>query len=679
VEDEVYSFGPFRVFVSRRELWKDGRAVAVGPRALEVLVVLLRRAGGLVTKADLLADVWSGVPVADNAISAQIAALRRVLGEPAGGGRYIQTVTGRGYRFVGVLEGPDEAAPEAVRPPARGIRAPLAVAAGAMIALLAGWVAYRTVAGRHWELEGMRTLAMPVSTAFDPALSPKGGWIAFTGEDSPGGPSHIYLRGLGAGGDVLPLTQGARSDSAPAWSPSGDRIAFVRHSPGAPCGIVVKEVPAGRESAVGRCVLDESTPLAWSPSGSAIYFVDRLTPTAPLRVMRLDLVDGRAAAVTSPDPRLVGDDLPTPSPDGRRLAFLRLDAGRWQAWVQTLSTGALAPVGPAARSFNGLGWSRDGRTVFLSVQLGGSAALLAASPGERRARAITLSAVEFGRMSVGPGDTLALETTQKRWRIVSGAAAADPVEGRAEDIDISANGVAAVIAHRAGDSGIYVEGRNGETRRLPNLAATSIFGARWSPDGNRLLFLADTARGSGIFEIGLDGAPPTLKVPISLNLVDPPAWSADGRSVTYPLFDGSRWRLWRASLDGPPNTRPVSDFGWCGVRRMGDALYAVRTDVAGIWKLDPTPMLIAPGYPKNQCYIWTVGGGRFAYPDPSGVGPRTVVTGSIAGGALSATPTHGVPLDIEGSSIALDPKTGKLVVLELADQRDIAIVSLRRR
>ena len=317
----------------------------------------------------------------------------------------------------------------------------------------------------------------------------------------------------------------------------------------------------------------------------------------------------------------------------------------------------------------GLGWERH------AFQF----ALAAASPGERRARAITLSAVEFGRMSVGPGDTLALETTQKRWRIVSGAAAADPVEGRAEDIDISANGVAAVIAHRAGDSGIYVADPKGVTRRLPNLAATSIFGARWSPDGSRLLFLADTARGSGIFEIGLDGAPPTLKVPISLNLVDPPAWSADGRSVTYPLFDGSRWRLWRASLNGPPNARPVSDFGWCGVRRMGADLYAVRTDVAGIWKLDPTPMLIAAGYPKNQCYIWAVGAGRFAYPDRSGAAPRTVVTGSIAGGALSATPTHGVPLDIEGSSIALDPKTGKLVVLELADQRDIAIVSLRRR
>jgi Tol biopolymer transport system component len=525
----------------------------------------------------------------------------------------------------------------------------------------------------------MRTLATPGFGAFDPALSPKGGWIAFAGEDSPDGPSHIYLRGLGPGGDALPLTQGARSDSAPAWSPAGDRIAFVRHNAGGPCGIVVKEVPAGREAAVGGCTLDDSTPLAWSPSGSAIYYVDRSTPTAPLRVMRLDLVDGRSAAVTSPDPRLVGDDLPTPSPDGRRLAFVRLDAGLWRAWVQTLSTGALAPVGPAARSFNGLGWSNDGRTVFLSVQLGGSAALLAGTPGERRARAISLSAVEFGRMSVGPGDTLALETTQKRWRIVSGGVAADPAEGRAEDIDISASGVAAVIAHRAGDSGIYLVERSGETRRLPNLAATSIFGARWSPDGGRLLFLADTTRGSGIFEIGLDGAPPVLKVPISLNLVDPPAWSADGRSVTYPVFDGSRWRLWRASLEGPPNAGPVSDFGWCGVRRMGADLYAVRSDVPGIWKLDPTPKRIAPGPAMNQCYIWTVGGGRFAYPDRSAAAARAVVTGSIAGGALAATPTHGVPLDIEGSSIALDPITGKLVLLELADQRDIAIVSLKRR
>jgi non-specific serine/threonine protein kinase len=89
-----YSFGHFDLQPGERRLLASGTPVAVTPRAFDLLVALLERHGHLVAKEDLLAQVWPGVIVEENALQAQISALRKVLGPDA-----IATVPGAGYRF----------------------------------------------------------------------------------------------------------------------------------------------------------------------------------------------------------------------------------------------------------------------------------------------------------------------------------------------------------------------------------------------------------------------------------------------------------------------------------------------------------------------------------------------------------------------------------------------------
>jgi TolB-like protein len=74
--------------------------IAVGSRALDVLGVLVGRAGDLVSRDQMIAAVWPATVVGDNNLNMQIAALRRVLDEGRAGGSCIQTVPGRGYRFA---------------------------------------------------------------------------------------------------------------------------------------------------------------------------------------------------------------------------------------------------------------------------------------------------------------------------------------------------------------------------------------------------------------------------------------------------------------------------------------------------------------------------------------------------------------------------------------------------
>jgi DNA-binding winged helix-turn-helix (wHTH) protein len=65
---EAFAFGPFRLQVGRRELTAHGVPVAIGQRAFEILLLLVSRHGQLVTKDELMAEVWPGVVVEENNI-----------------------------------------------------------------------------------------------------------------------------------------------------------------------------------------------------------------------------------------------------------------------------------------------------------------------------------------------------------------------------------------------------------------------------------------------------------------------------------------------------------------------------------------------------------------------------------------------------------------------------------
>jgi DNA-binding winged helix-turn-helix (wHTH) protein len=74
--------------------------IPIGSRALEILLVLVGRAGDLVSRDQMIAAAWPATVVGDNNLNMQIAALRRVLDQGRAGGGCIQTLPGRGYRFA---------------------------------------------------------------------------------------------------------------------------------------------------------------------------------------------------------------------------------------------------------------------------------------------------------------------------------------------------------------------------------------------------------------------------------------------------------------------------------------------------------------------------------------------------------------------------------------------------
>jgi predicted ATPase/DNA-binding winged helix-turn-helix (wHTH) protein len=106
----IYDIGPFRLDSEAGVLTKAGAPMPLGARAVAVLTALVKQTNEYVRKDSIIDAAWPGVVVEESNLAVQISALRRVLSQAPGGEGWIETLSGRGYRFVGlVTEVPDDA------------------------------------------------------------------------------------------------------------------------------------------------------------------------------------------------------------------------------------------------------------------------------------------------------------------------------------------------------------------------------------------------------------------------------------------------------------------------------------------------------------------------------------------------------------------------------------------
>jgi len=98
---EEVCFGRFRFDLRQHRLLHDGDPVEeLGGRALDVLRLLALANGAVVSKDELMAQLWPGGAVAENNLHVHISALRKALAKRDGSDSYVMTVPGRGYRLM---------------------------------------------------------------------------------------------------------------------------------------------------------------------------------------------------------------------------------------------------------------------------------------------------------------------------------------------------------------------------------------------------------------------------------------------------------------------------------------------------------------------------------------------------------------------------------------------------
>lgn len=303
--DDAIRFGPFSFELSRSRLCREGVDVYLTPKAAAVLGYLLRHPGELITKDKFLDVVWEGVSVREESLTQAISVIRRAIGDSTQSPRFIETISGEGYRFIGAVHGAgagDEADAErraeagsAVETPgdvlpaveAAGAGAPLwprlipwGIAAAAILVAVLGyrqsepdearWPIYTNIALDDPPAELSIVNNSPL------ALSPDGTLLVYkygTPFTAWGGSHPLLLRDL-RDDSVTPIrgTEGAGS-GRPFFSPDGAWLGFF-------ADLQLKKIRIdGSGEAVPLCDAPSNgwTGGAWGPDDRIVYGLpDRL-------------------------------------------------------------------------------------------------------------------------------------------------------------------------------------------------------------------------------------------------------------------------------------------------------------------------------------------------------------------------------------------------------------------
>ena len=116
----VLTFGDHRLDIKRRELRRGDELIELEPKVFDLLAFLVQHRDRVVSKDDLLQEVWGGRIVSELGLTTRINAVRRALGDDGAAQRLVRTFTRKGIRFVGeVTEMSDPAAPAGDDPPSQ--------------------------------------------------------------------------------------------------------------------------------------------------------------------------------------------------------------------------------------------------------------------------------------------------------------------------------------------------------------------------------------------------------------------------------------------------------------------------------------------------------------------------------------------------------------------------------
>jgi DNA-binding winged helix-turn-helix (wHTH) protein/Tol biopolymer transport system component len=387
-----YAFGPFEVNASEGELRKGDVRLRLSGQPLQILLSLLAHSGEVVTREQLRKGIWGETTFVDfeHGLNAAMNKLRRALGDSAEKPRYIETVPGRGYRFIASVQQhglprtaasvPVEIRPAAAHPASKKIW----LAAGATIGALSVisvviWLAMYRPTRPEVRVRQLTTNSVE-NPIYHAVISPQGNYLAYG--DSAG----IHLRVISTGESHLlpkPPTLSADDVQFPvAWFPDGIRILAIAQ--GQATSIWSISTIGGtayrvRENAIAASVSPDATLIAFITGNSLVSPHNR--PSVMSSEVWVMGPRGENAR------RVIGGDAGTYygsvrwSPDGKRIAYRRLSMATRAYAEYTLETlslsGGLPSVLIASRESHfvtgvsldvgfddNFCWTRDGRIIY---------------------------------------------------------------------------------------------------------------------------------------------------------------------------------------------------------------------------------------------------------------------------------------------------------------------------
>jgi eukaryotic-like serine/threonine-protein kinase len=587
------TFGPFEYDGASGELRKHHTKLRLTGQPLRILEILLEHPNQVLSREDLQHRLWDGTTFVDfeHGLNAAINKLRQTLGDAADQPRYVETLPGRGYRFIASISYSD------ARPVIEMVPAVATAAIGDQTPT------ENIPDPKHYSKISIPWIAWgAVSLAL---LAAGGFWIAkLSGwrHSSSGSVAHTVRFRL-----AIPEGVQLSQDQTFSCSPDGRTLVYLARAPGKPMALWAQSLESLEPRPLATWRDDNDSPVFWSPDSKFIaFYSDR-------KLQKMDF-SGNPAQVIGPVPSLVvggswnqhgtiilgtettgilrmdangGEPIPvtvrTPGerihlfpvflPDGRHFLYSRqssqvektgvfigsLDAKPAEQNLTRLIATPFAPQFVASGDGNGVVlfqrdttlWAQDFDTVRL--QLKGEPRTLAEHVGSTRA---------FGFFSASSGALVhrnaLTDVGQLTWFDRRGQRLAKV--GEAADLwnlppQISPDGKrVAVTKFDGANVDVWVHDLNRHvTQRItfdPGLDQSPV----WSPDGKRIAFSSSRAGHYDLYLVGAGGEGREELLYASSENKFATSWSADGKFILYATEGG---RLWLLPMQGDGKRTPV--------------------------------------------------------------------------------------------------------------------------
>jgi Tol biopolymer transport system component/DNA-binding winged helix-turn-helix (wHTH) protein len=607
--DPIRFADDFELDLRAYELRRSGRTLKLERIPMELLILLIERRGELVTREQIIEGIWGKDVFLDteSGINAAIRKIRQVLKDDPERPRFVQTVTGKGYRFVAPVESVSNVVSIEESEGIRQVPAVLAASVAVLepvdrskerskrrllpwAVVAVGVVAAGLVLWHWWPTSPARpvvtrfTISLPPSEQFEMsrgglAISPDGSYLVYSASTARTGAQQLYLRPMDRNeAALIPGTEGAWG---PFFSPDGEWIAFTASGQ-------LKKVPLRGGTPIVLCAKINPSTGSWGPDGTIVFTeTQHWGGNENGRLMRVTAAGRDLQVVTPPEktPTEFSPRWPQVLPRGD--AILYVQGGTSAAFsddamivAQSLRTGErkiLIRGGTSPRyvSTGHLIYAQGGRLLAIQfdaarLEVTGNAFPVAEDvwqgPGGYAAYDVSRNGA---LVSMSAGDT-GVGNRTLTW--VEGTGTPIPINATARQYSqpsLSRDGkhIAVVIGDPWRQSDIWILDLEQNIGRqvTESQAGENAAAPLWTPDGKRIIYASGT-RGRSLYWQAVDGNSPAESL-FNGDLIDPSApgmilataCSPDGRFLIFQRGDQRRFDLWMLSLSSEHKASSLFD------------------------------------------------------------------------------------------------------------------------